>query len=115
MMLNQEKTAAVLMAMDVPEPKAVRKAADTSRGIFLLIFSLVLLLIAAAIPLVPVFVMHDKPDKWLLLFAAPFAIGGVVILWAGGHLMSAEAMDASESALLKMGKAAADRLRKKAT
>jgi hypothetical protein len=94
----KEKTETALLAFNpnIPAPVAAMKAASIPRAI--VFFLLGLLCILAPFALIAWLTITTKaaPPWPLLIFAALPLIAGIYFLFAGGNLLSGEAMDAAE-------------------
>lgn len=114
-----EKTTAQLQALNpnMPPAKAVQKAASLERGVALLALGAFLMLVAGALVIVPIALLREMPGVAFLIFAGLFGSGGLFLVFAGGHIMSGEAMDAagkSGSLLAKIVAGAVAKIRAKA-
>lgn len=78
-----------------PPEKAAAKVASLARGVVLLVLGVFLMLVAAALVGVPMFLLREIPGVAFLVFSGVFGGIGAFLLFVGGHIMSGEAMHAA--------------------
>ncbi len=108
-MTRIDRTATALRAQNpnLPEHKAREKAASLWRGVLFLIIGLASLAFGGALMLKVVSTTNAAPTIGLLIFAGVPMIVGLYCVFAGGHIMSGEAMAAAEKSGGALAKLAA--------
>jgi hypothetical protein len=108
-MRHVERTATELRVQNpnLPEHKAREKAASLWRGLLFLVIGLASLAFGGALMLKVVSTTSAAPSIGVLVFAGVPMIVGLYCVFAGGHIMSGEAMTAAAQSSGALGKIAA--------
>jgi hypothetical protein len=100
------KTSATLRAMGVPTDKIPAKTRSIDDGLRVALLGLVFLLLGAGLVLVPMLVLGQIPGIPFLLFAGLFVLGGLFVVFVGGHVVSAEGARAAGGLFRALAKSA---------
>jgi len=95
--VEQTAAFAALTEQNVPPAKAVVKIVSTRRGWFFVVAGAVLIAASFAFVIWTMIATKAAPPVALLVFAALPGLPGFYFVLAGGHIISAEAMNAAEA------------------